>query len=193
MAQQEIGDAGVLLPHQLPQAAYVPDHQLPAAPGGEIAELPVAGSAAVAQVVLAADQKAVGAEKAGRGVIAPDVLRHPVDNLHHAPGPALGHPLGGVDGMESVGGGIREFQKLHVPVTSSGMPPGGAGLCSSLPQKQEDSQGQRRYICSSRERITAAWRVPSRASSWYSSPRQGSLQPSAALRQSRSQRCSHTN
>ncbi len=67
----------------------------------------------MAQVVPAAHQVAVGGQEAGHRVVPPDVLRHPVDNLHHPPGGALGHPLPGVDGVDAVAGGIGEVKGLN--------------------------------------------------------------------------------
>ena len=111
MAQDHIGQGGVFFPLQLPQAADIPGHQVPAVFGAEIAEL-APGGETVAEVVLAAHHVAVGGQEAGRLVVAADVFRYAVDKLHHPAGGALGHPLPGVDGMDSVGGRIGKVEGL---------------------------------------------------------------------------------
>ena len=111
VAQKEIGQGGVFLSLQLPQAADVPDHQIPAAFGGEEAIRAVLHRLSVAQVVLAAHQEAVGGEKPGYLLVPAHVLRHPVDDLNDRPGRSVRAELLGVNGVPGPGGGVAEF--LH--------------------------------------------------------------------------------
>ena len=113
MAQKEIGQGGVFLSLQLPQAADVPDHQIPAILGGEEAVRAVLHRLSVAQVVLAAHQEAVGGEKPGYLLIPAHVLRHPVDDLNDRPGRRVRAQLLGVDGVPGAGGGVSEFQQFR--------------------------------------------------------------------------------
>ena len=130
MAQNDVGQVGELFPLQLPQAAHVPGHQVPAVFGAEVAEF-APGGEAVAQVVPAADQIAVGGQEAGGGVVAADVLRHPMDDLDHTPRGPLGDPFLDVDRVEAVGGGVGKIKGLDhgAPLSAPG------SVFLSLPQK----------------------------------------------------------
>ena len=67
------------------------------------------GTVSAAVLSGTGQESAAAVASAGRGVIASDVLRHAVDNLHHPSGSALGHPLPGVDGVDPIGGGIGKI------------------------------------------------------------------------------------
>ena len=92
MAQQEIGHAGIPLPHEHAQMAHVRRHQGPAVLFAEVPVLAVVHRLAVAEMVLAAHHEAALRQPAREMVVPPGVLRHTVDDLHHRPGRALRRP-----------------------------------------------------------------------------------------------------
>ena len=78
VAQEKVGDAGVLLAHAKAQGVDVLHHQRPAVLGGKVSPGTALGQA-VAQVVLPAYQKTVLGPEAGGLVVAAHVLPHAVD------------------------------------------------------------------------------------------------------------------
>ena len=112
MAQEEVGDARMLLPLDAAQSGDVGHYQLPPVLGGEGAVAAVLDRVPVSQVVLAAHQKALSGQESGRCLIAADVLPHPVYDLHHAPRLLRGQPRPGVAGAAPIAGRKSELLKL---------------------------------------------------------------------------------
>ena len=111
MAENEIGDAGILGCDALVQGADVVGHFDPAVLVGGIAQiLGILGGIAVAQMVLGADQIAVVGHKAGKAVITANVLGDAVHQLENRLGCAVFRgPGAAIEGRGAVCGGETKF------------------------------------------------------------------------------------
>ena len=113
VSQEDPGNTGEFLPHPLVQGLLVPDDLLPAVLLREPAQLGVVLHAqTVAKMVVAHGGEAVGREKAREVVVAADMLRHAVHQLHHPADRTVGGPQTAVDGVLSAGGGEAEITDL---------------------------------------------------------------------------------
>ena len=114
MAQKDIGDAGEAGADMLPAHPQVLRRPHPAAPRAEV-QPGRAGQngGSVPQVVVSRHRKAVLREKTGQGLVAADVLRHTVAQLHHAHRRRLRLPHHRVDRGLAVGGEKGKFTAHH--------------------------------------------------------------------------------
>ena len=107
VAEENIGQVGVIRFHQVVELVHVLHHIVPAVILGEKAQILGSGNGlAVAQMVVAHHKNAVLGKKSGKIVIAVNILGNAVGDLQNGPGGPVGPTLTGMD-MVFAGAGCK--------------------------------------------------------------------------------------